>query len=209
MRTRLAIFDSDGTLADSFPWFARVLNGVADKYRFRPVAPDEIEALRGLNARELIAHLGVARWKVPLIARHMRKMKARERIPLFPGTEAMLSTLSQRGVTVAMVSSDNEKNIRATLGRELSALVKHYACGASLFGKASKFKAVLRASGIPASETIAIGDELRDLEAARAAGIAFGAVSWGYTAPEALRAHAPELMFTSMDEICDRLSGSP
>jgi phosphoglycolate phosphatase len=204
VRTRLAIFDSDGTLADSFPWFARVLNGVADKYRFRPVAPDEIEALRGLNARELIAHLGVARWKVPLIARHMRKMKARERIPLFPGTEAMLSTLSQRGV-----SSDNEKNIRATLGRELSALVKHYACGASLFGKASKFKAVLRASGIPASETIAIGDELRDLEAARAAGIAFGAVSWGYTAPEALRAHAPELMFTSMDEICDRLSGSP
>jgi len=209
VRTRLAIFDSDGTLADSFPWFARVLNGVADKYRFRPVAPDEVEALRGLNARELIAHLGVARWKVPLIARHMRKMKSRERIPLFAGTETMLRTLSQRGVTLALVSSDNEKNIRATLGRELSALVRHYGCGASLFGKAPKFKAVLRASGIPASEAIAIGDELRDLEAARAAWIAFGAVSWGYTAPEALRAHAPELMFTSMDEICDRLSGSP
>jgi len=209
VRTRLAIFDSDGTLADSFPWFARVLNGVADKYRFRRVAPEEIETLRGLNARELIAHLGVARWKVPLIARHMRQMKARERVPLFPGTGTMLRTLSERGVTLAVVSSDREHNIRTTLGPELTALVKHFACGASLFGKASKFKAVLRKSGIPAAQAISIGDELRDLEASRAAGIAFGAVSWGYTSPEALRSHAPELMFNSMDEICDTLTGSP
>jgi phosphoglycolate phosphatase len=51
VRYRLAIFDLDGTLADSFPWFSRVLNDVADRYRFKRVAPQEIDALRTMDAR--------------------------------------------------------------------------------------------------------------------------------------------------------------
>jgi phosphoglycolate phosphatase len=31
----LVVLDFDGTLADSFDWFCSVLNGVADRYRFR------------------------------------------------------------------------------------------------------------------------------------------------------------------------------
>ena len=46
MRYQLVIFDLDGTLADSFPWFSRILNDVADRYRFKRVAPHEIDALR-------------------------------------------------------------------------------------------------------------------------------------------------------------------
>jgi hypothetical protein len=49
VKYRLVIFDMDGTLADSFPWFTSVLNTVADKYRFRRVAPHEVETLRGLR----------------------------------------------------------------------------------------------------------------------------------------------------------------
>ena len=47
----LAVFDFDGTLADSFPWFAGVLNGVADRYGFRCTRPGEAEGLRGLWRR--------------------------------------------------------------------------------------------------------------------------------------------------------------
>ena len=208
MRYKLVIFDSDGTLTDSFPWFARILNSVADKYGFRRVEPDRIDSIRDLNARDLIEHLGVPRWKVPLIARHMRKLKVTAPIGLFDGVDRMLHGLSAGGITLAVVSSDNEDNIRQTLGPELAALIAHYGCGASLFGKAAKFKSVLRRSGCNAADTITIGDELRDLEAARSAGIAFGAVTWGYTRPEALQAHAPDEMFNSVGEICDRLCGA-
>ena len=205
MRYKLVIFDSDGTLTDSFPWFARVLNSVADKYGFRRVEPDNIESLRGLNARELIQHLGVPRWKAPLIARHMRRLKSQEPIALFDGVAGMLRKLSAGGITIAVVSSDNEDNIRRTLGDELSRVVDHYACGASLFGKAAKFKSVLRRMGNAPAETITIGDELRDLEAARSAGIAFGGVAWGYTRPDVLKEHTPDEMFNSVGEICDKL----
>lgn len=208
MRYKLVIFDLDGTLADSFSWFTRVLNVVADRYGFRRVEPHEVETLRGLSAREMVRHLGVPRWKVPLIANHMRKLKKSALIRLFDGVDRMLRGLSAGGLTLAVVSSDAERNVRATLGPELAALTAHYGCGASLFGKAAKFKSVVRRSGCAAAETITIGDELRDLEAARSAGIAFGAVTWGYTRPEALRAHMPDEMFNSVHEICDRLCGT-
>lgn len=132
-------------MADSFPWFARVLNGVADEFGFRRVEPDEIPALRRLPPRELMRTLGVPLWKVPRIARHMHRMKreAVAEIPLFPGTETMLRALAERGVRLALVSSDIEANARVQLG-PAAALFAHYACGAALLGKASKFKRVLR-----------------------------------------------------------------
>ena len=43
--------------------------------------------------------------------------------------------------------------------------------------------------------------ELRDLDAARANGIAFGAVSWGFTTREALAARVPEFLFDAPGEI--------
>jgi phosphoglycolate phosphatase len=205
MPAKLVIFDFDGTLADSFAWFARVLNGIADKYRFRRVEAHEVESLRGLSARELVGHLGVPFWKLPLIAAHARKLKASEPTRLFDGVDRMLRDLNAHAIAIAVVSSDAESNVRAALGSELARLVTYFDCGASLYGKAKKFRKVLSRSGCHASAAICIGDELRDLEAARQAGIAFGAVAWGYTRPEALQAHAPDEMFNSMHQICARL----
>jgi phosphoglycolate phosphatase len=205
---RLAIFDMDGTLADSFPWFARNLNAVADKFRFRRVAEDEIEALRHPDTRHLLARFQIPLWKVPLIARHMRMLKAQhiDDIALFPGVERMLRDLKAAGVAIAVVTSDNEANARRTLGTENAARIDHYACGASLFGKPAKFRQVLRRSGIAAGDAIAIGDETRDAEAARQVGIAFGAVAWGFANIDALRAVKPAHVFLSMDEIATALA---
>ena len=93
---RLVIFDFDGTLADSFPWFSRVFNDIADRYRFRRIAPDEAQRLRGLTTRELMRDLGIPSWKIPFIANHMRQRVARDidAIHLFDGVGAMLSRLS-------------------------------------------------------------------------------------------------------------------
>jgi len=62
---------------------------------------------------------------------------------------------------------------------------------------------VIRRAGAAPQNVISIGDEVRDIEAARAVGIACGAVSWGYAAPAALQALAPDYMFAQMDEIAD------
>ena len=208
MKYRLVIFDMDGTLADSFPWFTGVLNSVAQRFGFRQVAAHEVETLRGLGSREILDWLGVPLWKVPLIARHMRVLKtqALDSIPLFPGVPATLADLADRNVAIAIVSSDSADNVRRALGPANARLIAHFACGSSMFGKPAKFRSVLRRSGIPAAQAIAIGDETRDAEAAHAAGIAFGAVGWGYSHIAALRPHAPDYVFCSFDDIIAQLA---
>ncbi len=208
MTYRLAIFDFDGTLADSFPWFVGVLNGVARRYGFRQVRPDELETLRGCDARALMRHLQVPAWKLPFIARHMRRLMARDiaGIAAFDGVSGLLRTLAERGVTIAVVSSNSVDNIRRVLGPDSAALVQRYACGASLFGKPAKFRSVLRDTGTPAAAAIAIGDETRDIEAARRVGIACAAVTWGYARADVLAAGRPDFLFDRMDQIAPAIA---
>lgn len=204
---KLAIFDLDGTLSDSFPWFLRVINSVADKHGFRRIEDHDIDALRGKSSREIVKFMEAPDWRLPTIARDMRRMKteALSEIPLFPGVDRMLRQLSDKGVVLAVVSSDSETNVRTALG-DNAALIAHYACGASLFGKAANFKATLKRAGIAASHAICIGDEVRDGEAALKARIAFGAVSWGYAKLEALQTMSPVTVFRTLDDIVSDLT---
>ena len=207
MRYRLAIFDFDGTLADSFPFFLGVMNRLADEHGFRRIEEHEVETLRGRSARQNFAEFGVPAWKLPRIGRDFRRHMARDiaRIALFPGVDRLLRGLSDQGIRTAVVTSNSIGNVRRVLGPGNAALIRHYACGVSIFGKRAKLRGVLRSSGIAAGEAICIGDEVRDLEAAREEGIAFGAVSWGYTHPQTLLAHEPEETFSTIEEILRKL----
>ncbi|QQO11618.1 HAD-IA family hydrolase [Bradyrhizobium diazoefficiens] len=202
----LAIFDLDGTLVDSFPWFLRTINDVADRFGFRRVADEDVEGLRHASTREILSGLEVPLWKLPAIARHARRLKgeAAAEISLFAGVETMLRTLAENDVQLALVTSDSEANARAKLGAT-AALFSHFDCAASLFGKPAKFRRVIARANVAPARAIAIGDEVRDIEAARAVGIACGAVCWGYAAPAALRAHAPDIVFERMDDIARTL----
>jgi phosphoglycolate phosphatase len=200
---RLVVFDFDGTLADTFDWFAGVINDVSDRYRFRKVAAHEVETLRAMDARGVIRHLEIPAWKLPLISRHMHRLAARDAasIHLFAGVEAMIAELASAGFVLAVVSSNTEANIRSVLGPTLAARFRHYACGASVFGKAKRLRAVMKAAGVAPSQTLAIGDEIRDGDAAEQAGCAYAAVAWGYTRADALASRRPVAVFEMPIEI--------
>ncbi|MFZ0269860.1 HAD hydrolase-like protein [Caulobacter sp.] len=206
----LVIFDFDGTLADSTAWAIRAVRPLAERFKFKAVTEDEIAMLRGRTSREIIAYLGLPLWKLPLVAAHGKKMMAAEAhaIPLFAGTGDLLRGLSAAGLRLAIVSSNSEATIRSILGAELAGLVDHYGCGAAIFGKAAKFRAVVKAARIPKDRVLCIGDETRDIEAAREAGLACGAVEWGYATRRALADYGPTMMFSAMDEIIPRVAAS-
>ncbi len=208
-RYRLAIFDFDGTLADSGDWFLSIADDLAERFRFRRVEPAEIEALRGRTSREVIRHVGIPRWKLPAIARHIHKRLAAEtdKIVLFDGVEAMIAQLVASGVRIAVVTSNAEGNVRAILGPEIVAQIEMFECGASLFGKARRFRRVLRKLDVAKADVIAIGDETRDIVAANKVGIDKAAVLWGYANRAILTALKPEVMFDSPAEVLDYLLG--
>jgi phosphoglycolate phosphatase len=195
-RYRLIIFDFDGTLADSADWFLGVLGEMAERHGFVALPPDEMQRLRGLPNREIIKALKVRPWRLPFIARDMRTRAAADihRIQQFDGVADVLRALAVDGVRVAVVSSNAEANVRRVLG-DAAGAVTDFACGSSLFGKARLFSQLMRRAGVAPSETLCIGDEQRDIEAAQGAGANSGAVLWGYAEAEFLRGCQPTHAF--------------
>jgi phosphoglycolate phosphatase len=192
-RYRLAIFDFDGTLADSLDWFRTSFHEVIARFDLTPVTAEELEQMRGLSAREIMARLNVSMWQLPAIVSDMRKRKlaAASETSLFAGIPAM--------------RSDSEASVRQVLG-PTTAQITRFDCGAAVFGKHRKFRRVARKLGAKPSETICIGDEIRDIEAAKAASMDSGAVAWGYALPAALQAAGPTHLFNSVEELTHRLA---
>lgn len=203
MNYRLIIFDFDGTLADSFPYFLKTLNVLAEIYHFKKIEPDKVENLRGMTVRQMMKIAGMPAWKMPVVANTFIKMMARDidQIHLFGGISDLLQQLSAQGVELAIVSSNSEENIRRVLGTANASLIRYYGCGTSVFGKQSKFRKVMKKSGFLPAEILCIGDEVRDIEAAQAEAMAFGAVTWGYSRTDVLTAYSGIAVFNTVTDI--------
>lgn len=205
---KLAIFDFDGTLGDTMNWFLDTSDAMADRFGYRKIDRDKLDSLRHLSARELMKIQKLSPLKLPFIAAHFHKLMSQDAgsIRMFDGAADMLRDLHRAGVTLAMVSSNSEENVRLVLGPEISALFSTFNCGASAFGKAKKFRKVLSKLRVEIHEAVCIGDEIRDIDAARQVGLATGIVCWGYTAPEALKNQKADHVFQTMRDIVAQLA---
>jgi phosphoglycolate phosphatase len=206
LKYHLAIFDSDGTLADTLPWMRSIFNELAEEHGFRRVEPHEYDQFRDLHGAALLRELGLPLWKLPRVMSSMRRRMAAHTgsLSLFPGMSETLHRLVTAGVQLAVVSSNSRENVERVLAGDRK-LITHFACGVSMFGKAAKLRQVLRLSGVQKQHAIFIGDEIRDAEAAHKVQIAFGAVTWGQHSLQALRAQNPTEIFSTVREIADRL----
>lgn len=200
---KLAIFDFDGTLADSFPFFVSVFNQLAAQHDFSTIDVHNACAFRSYNVSQIMQHVGMPRWKLPIVARSFTALmkQNRHKVSLFKGINETLHHLNDHGIKLAIVTSNSYENVSAILGKEAMALVHQLESGVSIFSKRSRITRVLGKSGVHHKEAIYIGDQISDLEAARKAQIAFGAVSWGYATIESLLAHAPEKVFYTIGDI--------
>ncbi|WP_063914895.1 HAD hydrolase-like protein [Pseudomonas sp. p21] len=216
MSYRLAIFDFDGTLADSFPFFVSVFNQIADKHSFNRIQPEELDSLRKQGAREIMSHIGMPRWKLPLVARTFMGLMKKHRgsIQLFEDIANTLSHLDEKGLILAVVSSNSRENVMQVLGSSCRH-IQAFEYGASIFGKASRLRRVMRKFCVAKEEVIYIGDQPTDGEAASTAGIAFGAVAWGYGTYEAFQNLQSHAWFADVNELRrladshDHLDSSP
>ncbi|MFT3736887.1 MAG: HAD hydrolase-like protein [Rhodocyclaceae bacterium] len=209
MKYQLAVFDFDGTLADSFPFFLRSFNLLAERHGFSTIDVSQADQYRHCGAREMMRHVGLPAWRFPLVAKDFIALMREEahQIPLFQGVDGVLQDLVAAGVKLAIVSSNAHDNICRILGPDNVRRVSHFECGMSVFGKTARIRRLLKNAGVPTQQALYIGDQITDIEAARKARVAFGAVAWGYGSMDSLRQHAPEEEFGCLADI-RRIAGA-
>jgi phosphoglycolate phosphatase len=210
MKYKFIIFDFDGTLADTIPYFISNINKIADKYEFKRVTEEKWKIIRGHNADKLFKYLNVPSWKISMIENDLKTLITDDihQISLFQGIDTLLKCLSDNGITLAIVTTNTYENVYQVLGSESAILIKYYECDVSIFEKKIKLIKVLSNSGFLNAESIYIGDEIRDSEAAKKANIAFGGVSWGYNSIDSLKVNSPKEIFTNINEIIEKLLSS-
>ena len=199
----IAAFDFDGTLADTMPWFNSILNTVADKYGFRKIDLSERENLRHREASEILKYLGIPLWKLPAIMSHVRTLMQDidPSVHLFDGIADVLARLKAAGLRLAVISSNSIENVQRVLGPDAAALFDDYECGTDLFGKAAKIDRLMRRHEIAPERFLLVGDEMRDIDAARKAGVRVGSVAWGYNHVDALRERGPDELFLRVADL--------
>lgn len=205
---RLAMFDFDGTLADSVDWFAATLRDITPRYRLTPLDDAQLQALRGLDARTIMQRLGLPWWKLPMVTREMRRRMRGDIAGIVPfdGVDALLAALKAQGVATAIVTSNSPGNVRAVLGERTMAHVDALEGDISIFGKPARLRKLLKRFDCAPCDAVYIGDEIRDAQAASALGMDFIGVGWGYTRTDALQAHARHKVCADSHQLLTTLS---
>jgi phosphoglycolate phosphatase len=187
------IFDFDGTLADMKRLLMEVGNELAVRKGWKPIDEATYQELSRGSVMQGIKHLGIPLRELPLgLLEGKRKLNLRaHEIELFPGISELINSLHAAGHELFVLSTNSRKLIQTVLQRHNLADKITVLPSSGLFGKTAALKRFLRSRRLARDSVWMIGDELRDIEAAKRAKINGVAVTWGLQHPDTLRAAKP------------------
>ena len=186
---RGVLFDLDGTLLDSAPDMLATVNRMRASRGRAPMALDAIRphVSRGARAMSSAAFPEIPADEVPdLVPEFLalyREELGRHSAP-FEGVEALLSALEADGVTWGIVTNKPEG-----LAREILPQLRWETRCAVLLGGDSLSERkphplpllhAANAIGIAPADCVYVGDDRRDIDAARGAGMPSVVALWGY-----------------------------
>ncbi len=202
--TRAVLFDLDGTLADTAPDLAAALNRLRGEQGLAALPLQTVRPYASSGARGLL-QIGFglrpedARFE-PLRDAFLDRYEARVCVEtqLFPGMPELLEAIEQRGIRWGIVTN---KSLRFT-ARIVTALGLERRAACVVCGDTTPHIKPHPAPLLHAARQLAlepaqcwyVGDDLRDVQAAHAAGMRAVAVEYGYlgtgSAPRDWNAHA-------------------
>lgn len=199
------VHDFDGTIADSGEVNLEVMAKVLNR---DPFTAEEVEEIRALTTLEGMEKLGVKKWQLPRLLVRGRRIAGQNmhRIDAFEGMPEAIGQLSDDGYGQYVLSTNSTGNIRELLDRHdlVDAMTDIYG-GSSMLGKAKRLTKLIRREGLVAARCVYVGDEGRDIEAAREAGMRCVAVAWGFQNAELLEAHEPDALVETPAELVEAI----
>lgn len=203
---KTVIFDFDGTLADTFVTSVRIYEKLTR--RLDPFSDDEILRLRGLTMLHLVRELRIRPWRVPWLMMRGRALmrKEMETVIVFEGIEDVLKGLQAANIPVFIMSSNSPGNIRKLLRRVgIEHYFTHIYGNVGIFGKAKMLRRIIARNNLVPADTFYVGDEGRDVEAAKRVGVKSVAVTWGYNSAGLLANHHPYATADTRQELLDAI----
>jgi phosphoglycolate phosphatase len=189
---RAVLFDFDGTLADTAPDLGAAVNHLRHQHGLAPLSIDAVRPYASMGARGLLRvgfglkpeDAAFPALRDAFLDRYEENLCVETR--LFPEIDALLAQLKKRRIAWGIVTNKASR-FTEKIVKDLALEPDCVVCGDSTPHlkphPASLLLAAERLSLAPAS-CLYLGDDLRDIQAARAAGMRPVAVTWGYHSPD-------------------------
>ena len=190
MPSQAVLFDFDGTLADTAADLSRALNRVRTARGLPKLPLEKLRPYASSGARGLL-EAGLS-----ILPDHAEYKSLREEFlkhyaagicvdtRLFPGMEDLLAGIEARGLRWGIVTNKSTNLTRMLLkALKLDARVACVVCGDTtphLKPNPASLLHAARELALAPRECVYLGDDLRDIQAARSAGMRPVAVEWGY-----------------------------
>ncbi|MBE9162212.1 MULTISPECIES: HAD-IA family hydrolase [Microcoleaceae] len=206
--TKVIIFDFDGTLADTIDILLSITNRLSAEFGFKSATKEELAQLSNLNSWEILRYSGISLFKFPLLIRKLRSELRSEisDVQLFPGIKEVLLELKKRGFQLGIITSNSRENVLAALENNNLQDTFTFIYSGSTFGKHKVINKWLRKEHINPEEVFYVGDEIRDIDAARKTGIKIIAVGWGFNSQEVLVLHHPDFLIERPQQLIEIMS---
>lgn len=191
MNSGAVLFDFDGTLADTAPDLAAAVNRMLVEQGYEPLPLERLRPFASAGARGLLhAAFGLkpddAEYKA--MREEFLDLYAEtccRETRLFPGVAELLEELGKRGLRWGVVTNKSTRFTEEILAH-LELKPDCVACGDTTPHLKPHPASLLHAAeqlGLAPAACAYLGDDLRDMKAARAAGMRPIAVDWGYHHP--------------------------
>lgn len=206
---RCIIFDFDGTIADTEHFAFHITNLLAERYNFKKITREELGDMKKMHFKELLEYIEVSARQLPFILRRGQKLLRHNMHEVqfceehFP---ELLDELRQRDMILGIITSNTKNNVLRFLEHKKIEIFE-FLLAASLFNKQAKIKRIIKKYGLKPEEILYVGDEVRDIHSAHAAGIRIASVVWGYNDRVFLEAEKPDWLLEDSREILKILDG--
>jgi phosphoglycolate phosphatase-like HAD superfamily hydrolase len=197
------IFDFDGTIADSFNIFCETLKEMGKTMNVKEITEKDIQEFRQKGAKEIIKDFKVMPWRLlPLIRKGQKLLGSRiDEIEPFEGIPETLRLLFEQKIKLGTITTNSKENVEVFLKKYDLNIFDFIISAPGIFGKTRTIKRTLKKYNLERDEVIYVGDESRDVESAKRAGIDMAAVTWGYNDKELLEKHNPDFLFQEPKEL--------
>lgn len=215
MSIKAVLFDFDGTIADTQAAFVKIVNKLAQEFGYDPVSQAELDKLKELSSADIVKKAQISPFKIPFILRRIKKELGEQITILEPYVEieTVLKSLKEQGYILGIVTSNLKDNVIQFL--QTHNLVQYFdfvQAGTTLFGKNRMINRVLRDYKLQAHEVVYVGDETRDISAAKKSHLKMISVGWGFSSPSILKEYHPDFLVYHPVELVktiQSLNGSP
>lgn len=206
MALKVLIFDFDGTIADSRITLVKIANELADEFGYDPVTESDIVRLSNLSSKDVIIQSPIPAYKIPFLLRRVKR-QLNEHIAYlqpFEGMEEALSNLKKKGCYLGIITSNLGANVSLFLRKNsLDNYFDFVYSANTLFGKNKVINKAIDKHHLLKDEVIYIGDETRDIEAAKKSNIKVAAVTWGFNSASVLKKYNPDFILNKPQELLD------